>query len=68
MNSNLIMSISRMMSQSMGNPQAMAQNILRQNPQFAKMIEGQNLPNMAQQMLRQQGIDPNMLQSMLNKK
>ena len=60
--------IMQMMGQSGGNPQAMAQQILSQNPEFAKQIQGQNVPQMAQQMLRQRGIDPNMIQQMMGRR
>ena len=61
-------SIMQMMGQGGGNPQAMAQQILSQHPEFAKQIQGQNVPQMAQQMLRQRGIDPNMIQQMMNRR
>ncbi len=57
--------IAQMMGQSGGNPQAMAQQILSQNPEFARQLQGQNVPQMAQNMLRQQGIDPNVLMQMM---
>jgi hypothetical protein len=58
----------QMMGQGVGNPQAMVQQILSQNPEFAKQIQGQNVPQMAQQMLRQRGIDPNMIQQMMGRR
>ena len=61
-------SIMLMMGQGGGNPQAMVQQILSQNPDFAKQIQGQNVPQMAQQMLRQRGIDPNMIQQMMGRR
>ena len=61
-------SIMQMMGQGGGNPQAMVQQILSQNPDFAKQIQGQNVPQMAQQMLRQRGIDPNMIQQMMGRR
>lgn len=64
----LMGTIMQMMGQSGGNPQAMAQQILSQNPEFAKQIQGQNVPQMAQQMLRQRGIDPNMIQQMIGRR
>ena len=60
--------IMQMMSQSGGNPQQMAQQILAQNPEFAKQIQGQDVQKMAQQMLRQQGIDPGMIQNMMGRR
>ena len=64
----LMGTIMQMMGQSGGNPQAMVQQILSQNPEFAKQIQGQNVPQMAQQMLRQQGIDPAMIQNMMGRR
>jgi isocitrate/isopropylmalate dehydrogenase len=61
-------SIMQMMGQGGGNPQAMVQQILSQNPEFAKQIQGQNVTQMAQQMLRQQGIDPGMIQNMMSRR
>lgn len=60
--------ISQMIGQSGGNPQAMAQQILQQNPEFARQLQGQNVPQMAQQLLRQQGIDPGMIPNMLGRR
>ena len=61
-------SIMQMMGQGGGNPQAMVQQILSQNPEFAKQIQGQNVTQMAQQMLRQQRIDPGMIQNMMGRR
>lgn len=66
MNNNIMTMVMQMMGQSGGNPQAMAQQILAQNPQFARQLQGQNVPQMAQHMLRQQGIDPGMIMQMMN--
>jgi ABC-type dipeptide/oligopeptide/nickel transport system ATPase subunit len=60
--------ISQMMSQGAANPQAMVEQILRQNPQFAQRIQGQNVQNMAQDLLKQRGIDPSSIQDMLRKR
>lgn len=65
MNNPIMAMIAQMMGQSGGNPQAMAQQILSQNPEFARQLQGQNVPQMAQNMLRQQGIDPNVLMQMM---
>lgn len=65
MNNPIMAMIAQMMGQSGGNPQAMAQQILDQNPEFARQLQGQNVPQMAQQMLRQRGIDPSMIQNMM---
>lgn len=68
MNNNIMAMVMQMMGQSGGNPQAMAQQILSQNPQFARQLQGQNVPQMAQDMLRQQGIDPNVLMQMMGQR
>lgn len=47
------------------NPQALANQILQQNPQFARMIQGQNVQQMAMEAMRQQGIDPNQIAQMM---
>lgn len=47
-----------MLSQNGGNPQILAQNILRQNPKFAQMIQGQNPEMLAKNALSQMGINP----------
>lgn len=65
MNNPIMAMIAQMMGQSGGNPQAMAQQILSQNPEFARQLQGQNVPQMAQQMLRQRNIDPSMIQNMI---
>ena len=48
------------------NPQALANQILQQNPQFARMIHGQNVQQMAMDAMRQQGIDPNQIAQMFS--
>lgn len=68
MYNNLMGTIMQLMTQSGGNPQAMAQQILAQNPEFAKQIQGQNVQQMAEQMLRQRGIDPNMIRNMTGRR
>jgi ABC-type dipeptide/oligopeptide/nickel transport system ATPase subunit len=47
-----------MMSQGGGNPQAYVQQLLQQNPQFARQIQGQNVQQMAAQALQRMGINP----------
>lgn len=49
-----------MMSKAGNNPEAFARNILAQNPDFAKMIQGQNPKTMAMNLMKQRGIDPQM--------
>ena len=68
MNNPIMGMIMQMMGQSGGNPQAMAQQLLSQNPQFARQLQGQNVPQMAQQMLRQRGIDPSIIQNMMGRR
>ena len=46
------------------NPQVLANQILQQNPQFARMIQGQNVQPMAMEAMSQQGIDPNQIAQM----
>lgn len=64
MNNPFMMMLQNMANQSMGNVQQFAQNLLRQNPQFAQQIQGQNLQQEAMNMLRQQGIDPQSVMQM----
>jgi hypothetical protein len=59
----LMQSIQGMM-QGGQNPQVLANQILQQNPQFARMIQGQNVQQMAMEAMRQQGIDPNQIAQM----
>ena len=46
------------------NPQVLANQILQQNPQFARMLQGQNVQQMAMEAMRQLGIDPNQIAQM----
>lgn len=64
MRSPVEMMIQNMVRQSGGNMQAMAQNILRNNPQFAQMLQGQNLQELAMKEMRRSGIEPRMLNGM----
>ena len=59
----LMQSIQGMM-QGGQNPQVLANQIIQQNPQFARMIQGQNVQQMAMDAMRQQGIDPNQIAQM----
>lgn len=54
------MMIKNMVQQSGGNMQSMAQNILRNNPDFANAIQGQNLQQMAISKMAQNGMNPKM--------
>ena len=66
---NPIMSmIQQMIMRGGNNPQAMVQQILQNNPQFAQQIQGKDVSKMAQDMLRQRGIDPAQIQSMFPKR
>ena len=47
-----------MLAKNGGNPQMLIQNILRQNPKFAQMIQGQNPEVLAKNALSQMGINP----------
>lgn len=58
------MMVQNMIRQSGGNMQGMAQNILRNNPQFANALQGQNLQELAMKEMRRSGIDPRMLNGM----
>jgi hypothetical protein len=49
-----------MMNQGRANPQAYVNRLLEQNPQFAQQIQGKNVQQMAEEALRQRGIDPKM--------
>lgn len=63
-NNPILMMIQQMMSRGGNNPQAMVQQILQNNPQFAQQIQGKDVSRMAQDMLRQRGIDPAQIQNM----
>ena len=58
------MMVQNMIRQGGGNMQGMAQNILRNNPQFANALQGQNLQELAMKEMRRSGIDPRMLNGM----
>ena len=63
---NPMQMIQMLMQRGGNNPQAMAQQILQQNPQFAKAIQGQNPRQLAEQMMKQRGMDINQVMSMFN--
>ena len=63
-NNPIMTMISQMMNQAGANPQVMVQRILQNNPQFAQQIQGKDVSKMAQDMLRQRGIDPTQIQNM----
>ena len=67
-NNPILMMIQQMMSRGGNNPQAMVQQILQNNPQFAQQIQGKDVSRMAQDMLRQRGIDPAQMQNMFSRR
>lgn len=50
-----------------GNPQAMAQQIMQRNPQFAQMLQGQNPQAMATQMMQKMGMNPQDIQQFVSR-
>lgn len=64
MNNPIEMMVQNMIRQGGGNMQAMAQNILKNNPQFANLLQGQNLQELAMKEMRKSGVDPRMLNGM----
>lgn len=54
----LLNAVQMLMSQGGANPQMVAQNILRNNPQFAQMIQGQNVQQLAIKAMQDRGINP----------
>ena len=63
------MIVQNMLRQGGGNPQVIAQNILKNNPQFASMLQGQNLQELAMNEMRKSGLNPQMfMNSMFNTK
>lgn len=58
------MMVQNMIRQGGGNMQGVAQNILKNNPQFANAIQGQNLQELAMKEMRRSGVDPRMLNGM----
>jgi len=68
MNNNPMANIMRMISQCGNNPQAYANQILQNNPNFAKAIQGQNPQTLAMNELRKRGIDPNQIMQMIGRR
>jgi Tfp pilus assembly pilus retraction ATPase PilT len=69
MNNNPMQIISQMLMQAKnGNPQQFAENILKNNPNFANSIQGQNPKQLALNLLRQRGIDPSTIENMMRGK
>ena len=54
------MMVKNMLRQGGGNPQVIAQNILKNNPQFAQQLQGQNLQELAMNEMRKSGLNPQM--------
>lgn len=52
--------VQNMLRQGGGNPQVIAQNILKNNPQFAQQLQGQNLQELAMNEMRKSGLNPQM--------
>lgn len=58
-----------LLQQSGGNIQNVAQNILKNNPDFANAIQGQNLQELASKAMANSGISPQMfMNNMFNNK
>jgi len=68
MNNNPMANIMRMISQCGNNPHAYANQILQNNPNFAKAIQGQNPQTLAMNELRKRGIDPNQIMQMIGRR
>lgn len=69
MKSPIEMMVQNMLRQGGGNPQVIAQNILKNNPQFANMLQGQNLQELAMNEMRKSGLNPQMfMNNMFNTK
>lgn len=60
----LMQQIQMLMQRGGNNPQAFAQQLLRQNPQFAREIQGQNPEQLVRQIMQQNGMDINQIMSM----
>ena len=54
------MMVQNMLRQGGGNPQVIAQNILKNNPQFAQQLQGQNVQELAINEMRKSGLNPQM--------
>lgn len=65
-NGNLFNTISQLMGQAGANPQAFVNNILRNNPKFAQQLRGQNLQEMAMNMMSKRGIDISQLKQFID--
>lgn len=61
------MMLQNMLRQGGGNPQMIAQNILKNNPQFAQQLQGQNLQDLAMKTMQQRGINPQQIMQMFKR-
>ena len=69
MNNHIEMIVQGMLRQGGGNIQNIAENILKNNPQFASMLQGQNLQELAMKEMQRSGINPQMfMNNMFGKK
>lgn len=62
---NMMNVIQGMLRMGGNNPQAMAQKILRENPQFAQQLQGKNPQQLAQQIMQQNGMNIDQVMQML---
>ena len=54
------MMVQNILRQGGGNPQVIAQSILKNNPQFAQQLQGQNVQELAINEMRKSGLNPQM--------
>jgi hypothetical protein len=54
------MMVQNMLRQGGGNPQVIAQNIIKRNPQFAQQLQGKNVQELAMNEMRKSGLNPQM--------
>ena len=67
-NNNPMNAIMSLMAQGGKNPQAFANSLLQNNPEFAKALQGQNPRDLAMRVMQQRGIDPNAVMRMFGMK
>lgn len=60
--------IMQLLAQGGANPQAFANQLLQNNPDFAKAIQGQNPQELAMAELKKRGIDPNQILQLINRR
>ena len=66
-NNNTINYLINLVSRANGNPQDLAMNILKNNPNFARAIQGQDPKALAIQELQKRGINPDMIEKLIRK-